>query len=185
MQTCIAEYRALWLRSWRTRFFSTFFFQCSLAGYWMANKAPFFSQLVVCLVWILSPESLLNFFFFKTQQMMALLSLISRNLSSWMSPLLLSFPLAILHLPFFSPFPLPPAFSLASTHPRGPLLVICLIVGGIALTSTAQQKQQRYLRGFLALSELLIHRVSSLFCSEMQKEMSLFNSTGTTRFLLW
>lgn len=46
----------------------------------------------------------------------------------------------------------------------------------MALTSTAEQKQHSYLRGFLLLSELLIHHVSSLFCSEMQEEnLSLFN----------
>lgn len=58
----------------------------------------------------------------------------------------------------------------------------------MALTSIAEQKQQSYLRGFLALSELLIHHVSSLFCLEMQKEILLFNRIiihSTGMILAW
>ncbi len=75
------------------------------------------------------------------------------------------------------PFPLPSASFPASTHAAGLWLVLCLMEGGITLTSTAEQKQRSYLRGFVTLSELLIHHVSSLFCLEMLKEIC--------RYLLW
>ena len=101
----------------------------------------------------------------------AILSFIFHILSAWMSTsLLLSPQLFFTSIFYFFPshLPFPPP---SSTHPGGRLLLSCLIEGGggMALTS-AEQKQQSYLRGFLASSELLIHHVSSLFCSEMQKE---------------
>lgn len=41
----------------------------------------------------------------------------------------------------------------------------------MVLTSTVVAKEQSYLRGFLKASELLIHHVSSLFCSATREAM--------------
>lgn len=183
MQTCIAEHRALWLGSWRTWFFGflfLFFFQCWLAGYCMANKAPVLSQPMAGLVWILLPEIqliLLAYFILKLRWWLPALLITTYSLINLPHCLccFCSPPSAILHLPFFL-FPSHLPFFPASTHPAGRLLVLCLIEGGMALTSTAEQKQPSYLRGFLAASELLIHHVSSLFCSGMQQEVCHYST---------
>lgn len=157
MQTCTAEHRALWLGSWRTRFFTPTPTQCSLLSCAGANRTPFLHHTAV--PWCETPTFFLNERMFWGSSMCVdhnplIMHVHVNTQSSFCSaqPFCTSIFFLFSTYLFFSfpPFPVGTSMFYVSLKGFGPRLC-------------RRSEEQCSLRGFLNVSELLILHVS-LFC---------------------
>lgn len=155
MQTCTAEHRALWLGSWRTRFFTPPP-QCSLLSCAGANRTPFLHHTTV--LWCENSNLLWTSACFQARVLITN-PLIMHTCTSTPRALLFS---PVLHLHIFSIFHL--SVFLIPTLPSGHFHVLCLIKG-LWPPPLPPLRGAVFLKRIPNVSELLILHVS-LFCLE-------------------